>query len=73
MFLSKEDRVNDALSMALMSRKSSKGLIWHTARGSQYASYSHRDLLELHGINHSMTRKSNCWDNAVAESFFSLT
>jgi len=62
--------VNDALNMALMSRKPSKGLIWHTDRGSQYASYSHRDLLELHGIEQSMSRKGNCWDNAVAESFF---
>ncbi len=62
--------VNDALNMALISRKPSKGLIWHTDRGSQYASYSHRDLLELHGIEQSMSRKGNCWDNAVAESFF---
>ncbi len=62
--------VNDALNMALISRKPPKGLIWHTDRGSQYASYSHRDLLELHGIKQSMSRKGNCWDNAVAESFF---
>ena len=62
--------VNDALNMALISRKPPKGLIWHTDRGSQYASYSHRDLLELHGIEQSMSRKGNCWDNAVAESFF---
>jgi transposase InsO family protein len=62
--------VNDALNMALQIRKPDKGLIWHTDRGSQYASYSHRDLLNNHGIIHSMSRKGNCWDNAVAESFF---
>ncbi len=62
--------VNDALNMALISRKPSKGLIWHTDRGSQYASYAHKDLLKQHGIKQSMSRKGNCWDNAVAESFF---
>jgi putative transposase len=62
--------VNDALLMAIWKRKPAKGLISHTDRGSQYASHSHRDLLELHGIKQSMSRKGNCWDNAVAESFF---
>jgi transposase InsO family protein len=62
--------VNDALKMALLRRKPPIGLIWHTDRGSQYASYSHKDLLEQNGIIQSMSRKGNCWDNAVAESFF---
>ena len=62
--------VNDALSMAIWKRKPAKGLIWHTDRGSQYASNSHRLLLEQHGIVQSMSRKGDCWDNAVAESFF---
>jgi transposase InsO family protein len=62
--------VNDALIMALKNRHPPKGLIWHTDRGSQYASYSHRDLLEQNNIIQSMSRKGNCWDNAVAESFF---
>ncbi len=62
--------VNDALQMAIKQRKPQAGLIWHTDRGSQYASYSHKDLLEQHGIVQSMSRKGNCWDNAVAESFF---
>ncbi len=62
--------VNNALKMALLSRKPPKGLIWHTDRGSQYASYSHRDLLQQNEIIQSMSRKGNCWDNAVAESFF---
>jgi transposase InsO family protein len=43
---------------------------WGADRGSQYASYSHKDLLEKHSIIQSMSRKGNCWDNAVAESFF---
>ena len=62
--------VNDALLMALWKRKPEKGLVWHTDRGSQYASESHRLLLEQHGIRQSMSRKGNCWDNAVSESFF---
>ena len=62
--------VNDALLMAIWTRKPGRGLISHTDRGSQYASHSHRKLLSLHGIEQSMSRKGNCWDNAVAESFF---
>lgn len=62
--------VNDALLMAAWKRKPGKGLIWHTDRGSQYASDSHRALLQQHGIIQSMGRKGNCWDNAVSESFF---
>jgi len=62
--------VNDALLMALWKRKPEKGLLWHTDRGSQYASTSHRDLLNDHRIVQSMSRKGDCWDNAVAESFF---
>lgn len=62
--------VNDALKMAIKHRNPPKGLLWHTDRGSQYASYSHKDLLKKHEIVQSMSRKGNCWDNAVAESFF---
>lgn len=62
--------VNDALLMAIWKRKPKKGLLWHTDRGSQYASNSHRKLLKQHGIQQSMSRKGNCWDNAVSESFF---
>ena len=62
--------VNDALLMALWQRKPPRGLIWHSDRGSQYASDSHRLLLKEHGIVQSMSRKSDCWDNAVSESFF---
>lgn len=62
--------VNDALLMAIKRRKPDKGLIWHTDRGSQYASDSHKNLLKEHGIIQSMSRKGDCWDNAVSESFF---
>ena len=62
--------VNNALLMAIWSRKPGRGLLWHTDRGSQYAAHSHRALLKEHGIIQSMSRKGNCWDNAVAESFF---
>jgi len=62
--------VNDALKMAIEHRSPQAGLLWHTDRGSQYASYKHKDLLLKNNITQSMSRKGNCWDNAVAESFF---
>ena len=62
--------VNNALQMALQTRNPPSQLIWHTDRGSQYASYSHRELLEENNILQSMSRKGDCWDNAVSESFF---
>jgi putative transposase len=62
--------VNQALSMALCQRQPTVGLIMHTDRGSQYGADSYRQLLTRHGIQPSMSRKGNCWDNAVAESFF---
>jgi transposase InsO family protein len=62
--------VNQALSMALGQRHPAAGLIMHTDRGSQYGADRYRQLLARHGIQSSMSRKGNCWDNAVAESFF---
>jgi transposase InsO family protein len=62
--------VNDALLMAIWKRKPTKDLLWHTDRGRQYASESHLALLKQYGISQSMSRKGNCWDNAVSESFF---
>ncbi len=62
--------VNDALLMAIWKRKPAKGLIFHSDRGSQYASDVYRETLKSHSINASMSRKGDCWDNAVAESFF---
>ncbi len=66
----KAELVNKALLMAIWQRKPPKGLVWHTDRGSQYASNSHLKIIQQHGIIQSMSRKGNCWDNAVAESFF---
>ncbi len=62
--------VLDALEMARISRKPSAGLVYHSDRGVQYAATVHRAALERIGAVSSMSRKGNCWDNAVAESFF---
>jgi len=66
----KADLVCDALQMAIWQRRPKAGLIVHSDRGSQYASKAYRRLLKAHGFIGSMSRKGNCWDNAVAESFF---
>lgn len=63
--------VLNALDMALKSRRPPRGLLHHSDRGSQYASEDYQQLLAAYGIQCSMSRKGNCWDNAVAESFFS--
>lgn len=60
----------DALKMALWQRRPKPGLIVHSDRGIQYASNAYRTLLSIYGCLGSMSRKGNCWDNAVAESFF---
>jgi len=60
----------DALQMALGKRVPAQGLMHHTDRGSQYASADYQKILKEHGIVCSMSRKGNCYDNAVAESFF---
>lgn len=62
--------VCDALQMAIASRRPPQGLIVHSDRGSQYASAEHVQLLQRHGLVASMSRKGNCWDNAVMERFF---
>jgi putative transposase len=62
--------VNQALAMAICQRRPAAGLIMHTDRGSQYGADSYQQLLVQHGMQPSMSRKGNCWDNAVAESFF---
>lgn len=59
-----------ALQMAIALRQPTPGLVVHTDRGSQYASQAHRDLLIRHGLIASMSRKANCWDNAVMERLF---
>ena len=63
--------VLDALNMALLQRKPNPGLIHHTDQGRQYSSAAYLDLLKHHGMITSMSRRGNCYDNAVAESFFS--
>jgi transposase InsO family protein len=60
----------DALDSALRARRPSRGLVHHSDRGSTYASGDYRRALATHGIECSMSRKGDCWDNAVAESFF---
>jgi len=62
--------VLDALEMAVRSRRPRRGLLYHSDRGSQYTSRAFQDRLRRHGIECSMSRKGNCWDNAVVESFF---
>jgi putative transposase len=62
--------VCDALQMAVTHRRPSPGLIVHSDRGSQYASDLYQNMLKQHGFVCSMSRKGNCWDNAVAERFF---
>ncbi len=60
----------DALHMAFVLRQPPKELIHHSDRGVQYASDQYRGLLQSHGLTQSMSRKGNCYDNAMVESFF---
>jgi transposase InsO family protein len=59
----------EALRMALRRRRPAPGLVHHSDRGVQYASHDYTDLLQEHGIQISMSRKGNPWDNAACESF----
>ena len=59
-----------ALQLAIAQRQPTPGLIVHSDRGSQYASALHQALLARHSLVGSMSRKGNCWDNAVMERFF---
>ena len=72
---SMDERIQDdltlsALEMAIESRQPEAGLIHHTDQGSQYASGEYLACLKTHDLVASMSRRGNCWDNAVAESFF---
>lgn len=60
-----------ALDMALLQRQPQEGLIHHTDQGSLYSAHAYREKLQAHGLQPSMSRRGNCYDNAVAESFFS--
>jgi putative transposase len=59
-----------ALNQAICREKPSRGLIFHSDRGSQYAAYDYQDMLRAHGIKQSMSAKGDCYDNACIESFF---
>jgi putative transposase len=62
--------VSDALDRALLSRRPAANLLHHSDQGCQYASKAYRQALELQGIECSMSRRGNCWDNACMERFF---
>ncbi len=64
------DLVADALRMAIARRRPGEGLLHHSDRGVQYASEDYQHLLELNGIECSMSGKGDCYDNAVMESFW---
>jgi putative transposase len=62
--------VTDALQMALAQRRPDPGLIWHSDQGSQFVSLAFGQTARAAGIAQSMGSRGDCWDNAVAESFF---
>lgn len=66
-----QELVSEALMMAMEQRLPSPGIIHHNDQGIQYSSGLYLQLLERHGVERSMSRKGNCYDNAVVESFFS--
>jgi len=70
--LTTEDTINKAWNMAIRKTTLTKPLIFHSDRGVQYASYKFTNILKSYNglVKQSMSRKGNCWDNAVAESFF---
>lgn len=68
----KTQLVCDALQMALQTRPPPKGLLHHSDRGSQYASHAYQQVLRDHQIICSMSRKGNCYDKAMMESFLPL-
>ena len=70
--MSAEETINQSWGMTLINRKPKNNMLFHSDRGVQYASNSFRPLLLQQNINQSMSRKANCWGNAVAESFFKI-
>lgn len=67
--MSVEETTLCAWKMAVKNRSVKKGLIFHSDRGIQYATKKFTNTVESYGVIRSMSRKGNCWDNAVAESF----
>ena len=67
-----KDIVLNALLMAVWRRQPKKQVMIHSDQGSQYTSHDWQTFLKTHGLQGSMSRRGNCHDNAVAESFFQL-
>jgi len=67
----REDLIIEAFTMAAQTRDINEGALIHSDRGVQYRSNRYQQVLQDYGFNSSMSRKGNCWDNAVMESFFS--
>jgi len=65
------DLVMSAWNMAVRHRQPAAGLVFHSDRGVQYASLQYRQMLDVAGVIASMSRKANCYDNAVMEAFWS--
>lgn len=63
--------VTEAMKRAVRRRRPSRGLIFHSDQGTQYSSQRFKDQLRVIGIQQSMSRRANCWDNSPVESFFS--
>lgn len=68
--MSTDDTSLSAWKMAIKNRNPSTGLLFHSDRGIQYANHKFANMLGSYKVTRSMSRKGNCWDNAVAESFF---
>ena len=66
-----EELVTSALQMAASQRRPGEGVLHHSDRGSQYAAHDYQQLLDAHKMVVSMSRKGDCYDNAVMESFWS--
>ena len=66
------DLPSQAVLMAVWRRKPKTKVQAHSGQGSQFTSYEWQEFLEQHNLTQSMSRRGNCWDNAVAESFFNL-
>jgi len=67
-----DDTIIKAWNMAIINRDTKPGLIFHSDQGVQYTASTFRSLLKNKSITQSMSRKGNCWDNAVAECFFKI-
>lgn len=67
-----KNTVVKAWKMAVINRPTTDGMIFHSDRGVQYTASEFTRLLDARNVTQSMSRKGNCWDNAVAESFFKI-